>query len=228
MSALSSSWCAQHGRRLLVQVSPTRDHLIEASRDWWRLTERGNEAGSEAAGRRTGTESEAMSKRALHRKDALVQAQAAQTRQSCDEGRLTRRGRSRSVAQKGNAAMRSEKSAEVELAGDGGGANVEESEALAFGRQTASDAQATGAAAGGCEAPRGNAERGKADGERGNDRSGGSGLMARLCERSDYLRTHWPGLRDQLLAGVYQWHPDGSTALRFACRVVWQGPEGFP
>lgn len=66
---------------------------------------------------------------------------------------------------------------------------------------------------------------------RGNERSGASGLMERVCERSnlqtalkrvrknkgspgidgmtvddlpDYLRAHWPGLREQMLAGTYQ------------------------
>ena len=81
------------------------------------------------------------------------------------------------------------------------------------------------------EAPRGKRSEEAPTATRGNERSGASGLMERVCERSslqaalkrvrknkgspgidgmtvdelpDYLRTHWPGLRDQLLAGTYQ------------------------
>ena len=81
------------------------------------------------------------------------------------------------------------------------------------------------------EAPRGKRSEEEPTASHGNERSGASGLMERVCERSnlqaalkrvrknkgspgidgmtvdelpDYLRTHWPGLRDQLLAGTYQ------------------------
>jgi RNA-directed DNA polymerase len=81
------------------------------------------------------------------------------------------------------------------------------------------------------EAPRGKRSEEEPTASRGNERSGTSGLMERVCERSnlqaalkrvrknkgspgidgmtvdelpDYLRTHWPGLRDQMLAGTYQ------------------------
>lgn len=81
------------------------------------------------------------------------------------------------------------------------------------------------------EAPRGKRSEEAPTASRGNERSGASGLMERVCERPnlqaalkrvrknkgspgidgmtveelpDYLRTHWPGLRDQLLVGTYQ------------------------
>jgi RNA-directed DNA polymerase len=81
------------------------------------------------------------------------------------------------------------------------------------------------------EAPRGKRSEEEPTASRGNERSGASGLVERACERSnllaalkrvkknkgspgidgmtvdelpDYMRTHWPGVRDQLLAGTYQ------------------------
>src|SRR5688572_30770461 len=81
------------------------------------------------------------------------------------------------------------------------------------------------------EAPRGKRSEEEPTASRGNERSGASGLMERVCERSnlqaalkrvrknkgspgidamtvdelpDYLRTHWSGLREQMLAGTYQ------------------------
>jgi group II intron reverse transcriptase/maturase len=81
------------------------------------------------------------------------------------------------------------------------------------------------------EAPRGERSEEEPTASRGNERSGASGLMERVCERSnlqaalkrvrknkgspgidgmtvdelpDHLRTHWPGLREQMLAGTYQ------------------------
>jgi RNA-directed DNA polymerase len=81
------------------------------------------------------------------------------------------------------------------------------------------------------EAPRGKRSEEEPTASRGDERSGASGLMERVCERSnlqsalkrvrknkgspgidgmtvdelpDYLRTHWAGLREQMLAGTYQ------------------------
>ena len=81
------------------------------------------------------------------------------------------------------------------------------------------------------EAPRSKRSEETPTATRGNERSGASGLMERVCERSnlqaalkrvrknkgspgidgmtvdelpDYLRTHWAGLREQMLAGTYQ------------------------
>jgi RNA-directed DNA polymerase len=81
------------------------------------------------------------------------------------------------------------------------------------------------------EAPRGERSEEEPTSSRGNERSGTSGLMERVCERSnlqaalkrvrknkgspgidgmtvdelpDYLRAHWTGLREQMLAGTYQ------------------------
>ena len=81
------------------------------------------------------------------------------------------------------------------------------------------------------EAPRSRRSEEAPTATRGNERSGVSGLMERVCERSnlqaalkrvrknkgspgidgmtvdelpDYLRAHWAGLREQMLAGTYQ------------------------
>jgi len=81
------------------------------------------------------------------------------------------------------------------------------------------------------EAPRGKRSEEEPTASEGNARSGASGLMERVCERSnlqaalkrvrknkgspgidgmtvdelpDYLRAHWPGLREQMLGGTYQ------------------------
>lgn len=128
---------------------------------------------------------------------------------------------------------RSEKSAEVVVAGDGEGPNVEESEAplVLEGKRPQMSRQLELPLAGRGEAPRGKRSEEEPTASRGNERSGASGLMERVCERPnlqaalkrvrknkgspgidgmtvdelpDYLRTHWPGLRDQMLAGTYQ------------------------
>ena len=131
---------------------------------------------------------------------------------------------------------RSEKSAEVVVAGDGEGPNEEESETTVglgserpqMSRQLELPLEGTG------EARR--AKRGEEApmATHRNERSGASGVMELVCERRnlqvalkrvrknkgspgmdgmtvdelpEYLRTHWPVLRDQLLAGTYQPSP---------------------
>jgi RNA-directed DNA polymerase len=129
--------------------------------------------------------------------------------------------------------MRSEKSAKVVVAGDGEGPNEEESETTVGleGTRPQTSKQLELPLAGKGEALREKRSEEAPTAIRGDVRSGASDLMVKACERRnlqaalkrvrknkgspgidgmtvdelpDHLRTHWSGLREQLLAGTYR------------------------
>lgn len=156
-------------------------------------------------------------------------------RRSRGEGQRSYRGRSRLTLERATR-KRSEKSAEVVVAGDGEGPNGEESETTVGleGKQPQMSKQLELPLESRGEAPRAKRSEEAPTATHGNERSGTSDLMERVCERPnlqaalkrvrknkgspgidgmtvdelpDYLRMHWERLRGELLSGTYQPQP---------------------
>lgn len=151
------------------------------------------------------------------------------------EGQRSYRGRSR-LAFERTTRKRSEKSAEVVVAGDGEGPNGEESETTVGleGKRPQMSRQLELALERRGEAPKTERSEEAPTATHGNERSGTSDLMEKVCERrnlqaalkrvrknkgspgidgmtvdelSDHLRANWERLRGELLSGTYQPQP---------------------